>query len=116
MNLIKAENRIVEKAQWGSLIWFASGKLGSGSMTVGQCILNPGCSNPRHTHPNCEEILYVLKGNIQHSFVDGKYVKMQEGDTITVPAGVPHNASNIGNSEAVLAISFSSPVRLTIGE
>ena len=41
---------------------------------------------------------------------------MSEGDTVSIPAGVRHNARNIGTEDAVLAISFSSAYREAIGE
>ena len=41
---------------------------------------------------------------------------MNPGDTISIPAGVIHNATNIGDEEAIMVISFSSADRHTIGE
>ena len=41
---------------------------------------------------------------------------MGEGDTVTVPPDVWHQATNIGPDEAVLFITFSSADRETVGE
>lgn len=102
---------------WGQLTWFASGSLGnSEEMTVGRCILKPGEGNPRHYHPNCSEILVVLKGRIRHTGPNNEAVEMGEGDTVTIPANCWHNAVNLGEGEAVLLIVFSSAHRETIGE
>ena len=111
-----------EKAQtldfdWGSLTWYASGSLGNSSqLTVGRCRLNIGCSNPRHYHPNCSEILVVLQGNILHTMADGGESEMKPGDTVTVPPKVWHRATNIGQSEALLLVVFDSADRQTVGE
>lgn len=102
---------------WGRLTWFASQPLGnSDDMTVGRCVLNPGQSNPRHYHPNCSEILVVMKGNIQHTDGRGGDTRMNEGDTVTIPANVWHRATNVGAGEAELFIAFSSASRETVGE
>ncbi len=101
---------------WGKLTWYASGPLGnSDSMTVGEAVIRPGQENPRHYHPNCDEILHVVRGRILHSMGPRK-VEMSAGDTVSIPMGVRHNARNIGTEDAVLAISFSSAYREVIGE
>lgn len=103
--------------EWGELTWFANRELGNTTdFTVGRCILKPGCGNPRHYHPNCSEALTVLKGKIRHTGPGETSVEMNEGDTVTIPPNVWHNAVNIGEGEAVLLIVFSSADRKTIGE
>ena len=102
--------------EWGRLIWYASAEIGnSANMTVGICEINPGCANPCHLHPNCEEVLHVLQGTISHTGKDDNEI-MEPGDTITVPVNTLHNARNIGDDLAILLISFSNPARLTQGE
>jgi len=98
----------------GTLTWFASRQLGnSEAMTVGRSTLPPGGMNPRHFHPNCEEVLHVLEGRILHTMGDDE-AELSPGDTITIPAGVVHNARNIGETEALLLICFSSADRETV--
>jgi quercetin dioxygenase-like cupin family protein/type 1 glutamine amidotransferase len=101
---------------WGQLTWYVSGALkNSDTMTIGQAIINPGQENPRHYHPNCDEVLHVIKGHILHSMGD-RTVEMHDGDTVSIPAGVHHNAKNLGTEPAILSISFSSADRIAIGE
>ncbi len=115
--ILRASDVVVQTMDWGSLTWYASGRQGnSEAMTVGRCVIRPDRGNPRHRHPNCEEILHVLSGRIRHT-VDGRTeAEMAPGDTITIPAGVAHNARNVGPEDAVLAICYSSPERETKGE
>ena len=84
-------------------------------MTVGEAVIKPGQENPRHYHPNCDEILHVVRGRILHT-MGSQQVEMTAGDTVSIPTGVRHNARNIGTEDAVLAISFSSAHREVIGE
>ena len=102
---------------WGNLVWYASRSLGNSTeMTIGRCTLKPGCANPRHYHPNCTEILVVMQGRIRHTISESEEAEMHEGDTVTIPPNLWHRATNIGDTDAVLHISFSSADRQTVGE
>ena len=117
IEVLPASKRGKMEAQWGALTWNASAELGNTKeLTVGQCLLHPGQKNPPHCHPNCEEVLVVMQGTISHTIEDGKEVTLQEGDTITIPEGIPHQACNIGEGDAILFIAFSSANRETQGE
>jgi quercetin dioxygenase-like cupin family protein len=110
-----AENEVIPQ-EWGSLSWYTSAKLkNTRTLTSGLAVLKPGQTNPRHFHPNCDEVLHVLQGKIRHSMND-KTAEMSAGDTVSIPSGVVHNAANIGAEDAILAISFSSAYRVVIGE
>jgi len=117
IKILKAADCKTQKTEWGALIWFTSRELrNSETMTIGQCFIKPGCSNPCHSHPNCEEVLHVIQGRIVHSIEEGKEVAMEKGDTICIPPNIVHNARNIGKMDAVLMICFSSADRQTKGE
>ena len=104
-----ATHRIEEN--WGSLTWVAGGALGNAErLTVGRVVIQSGDQNPRHMHPNCEEVLYLLSGRLTHTF-GNESVPMEPGDTIVVPAGVYHNAVNIGDEDAHMIVAFSSADR-----
>ncbi len=102
---------------WGALTWYANRELGNSTeMTVGRCMLKPGQSNPRHYHPNCTEILVVFQGRIRHTNDLGSETNLEEGDTVTVPPNIWHQATNIGSNDVILLVVFSSADRQTIGE
>ena len=104
----------VEHTPFGRLVWMVSGALGnSTTMTVGRCHIEPGKANPRHVHPNCDEVLYLVQGRIRHT-LDDESVEMTAGDAISIPAGAVHNAENIGPDEVVCLISFSTPDRQVV--
>ncbi len=104
-----AAHRIEE--DWGSLTWLAGRKLGNAEgLTLGRVVIKKGCSNPRHSHPNCEEALYLLKGRLRHTMGDEVAV-LEPGDTIVLDAGVPHNAASIGGEDADMIVAYSSADR-----
>ena len=57
----------------------------------------------------------MLQGRICHTIGDEDVI-MEAGDAITVNTDIVHNARNIGETEAVLSIAFSSANRKTVGE
>ena len=112
--VLSASEATVQEFDFGELVWYANGAMGnSATMTFGRAILKAGQANFRHYHPNCEEILHVLSGQIVHSLEDELY-PMGPGDTIVVPPKIVHNASNEGDETAVMSILFSTPDRQTV--
>lgn len=115
--ILRSDQCETVETEWGRLTWHASAKLGnSEEMTVGQCLIKPGCENPLHSHPNCSEILVVLEGSVVHMIEEGREATLDEGDVITLPANLPHKARNDGTRDAVLLIAFSSAEREAKGE
>ena len=112
--LSPADALITEVFDWGTITWMVSGPLGNSStMTVGRSDIFPGRQNTRHYHPNCDEVLHVIQGTIEHA-CDDDLIRMGPGDTISIPSGVVHNARNVGEDVAVLVIAYSSAMREAI--
>ena len=84
----------------------------SETMTVGRVVINAGHGNPVHRHPNCDEVLHVLSGRIEHTLGTAKYI-MNPGDAISIPAGEWHNARALDGVPAEMVICFSSADRQT---
>ena len=101
---------------WGRIVWLISGaQNNSQTLTFGRVLIKAGHANPRHCHPNCDEILHLLSGQIEHSLGDQTF-SMRPGDTISIPSGVFHNARSVGETEAEMVICFSSSDRQTQAE
>jgi quercetin dioxygenase-like cupin family protein len=98
---------------WGQLRLSAARAIGnSASLTFGRVTILAGHANSRHRHPNCDEILHVLSGRLEHSLGDELFV-MEAGDTIAIPTGMWHQARAIGEEDAEIVICFSSADRIT---
>lgn len=93
---------------WGSLTWLANSEItGTEGVTLGRTIIFPGQRNPRHRHNTCDEVLYVLRGRVRHSVGEETFV-LEQGDTLTIPAGVFHHAVNIGHEGADVIVAYST--------
>src|SRR5690606_31660866 len=56
---------------WGAITWLCNSQIDpDAQMTFGTVYIKPGASNPRHYHPNCEEYIFVIKGECDHSLDD----------------------------------------------
>jgi len=96
---------------WGSLCWLASAKIGNTEgLTFGRVTIKQGESNPRHGHFNCEEVLYLLRGRLEHTVGD-ESTTLEPGDTLVIPPGVFHNAVSVGDEDADMIVAYDSGVR-----
>jgi quercetin dioxygenase-like cupin family protein len=106
-----AGEQTVITEDWGSLTWLAGKNIGNAEgLVLGRVTLKAGKSNPRHRHPNCEEVLYLLKGRLEHTLGD-QTVTLSAGDTLTIAPGVFHNAICIGNEDADTIVVYSEGIR-----
>lgn len=114
--VVKREDNQPIQYPWGRLTWFVSKERGnSDTMTIGEADIKPGLSTGRHYHPNCDEVLHVLQGEILQSVGD-QSLRLKQGDTVSIPAGVVHGTQNVGGTDAILMLSYSSADRRVVGE
>jgi mannose-6-phosphate isomerase-like protein (cupin superfamily) len=96
---------------WGSIGWIFNGDLSPGTkMSLGHVVIDPGQKNTLHTHDNAEEYLYLIEGELAHS-VGPDIVTLRAGDAIRVPAGVSHDALNVGPVPARMIVIYSDAHR-----
>lgn len=98
---------------WGRLNWLIGKQnMPEAEQTFGVVVIHPGERNPLHSHPNCEELLYVISGECEHRLGDD-IVRLEPGSVIRIPRGVPHWAKCTSPEPLVAVISFSSGDRRT---
>ena len=91
--------------------WLFSAQTSPGAeQTLGYVVIQPGEKNPLHAHPNCEELLYLISGELDHSLEDAMY-RLKPGDAIRVPAGVRHDARCVGDVPAAMVVCYSAAER-----
>jgi HTH-type transcriptional repressor of puuD len=71
---------------------------GSGAITLGEVMMDPGSSLPLHTH-RIEESMVITKGTITALLGNETYT-LNPGDAILVPAWVKHLLANHGKETA----------------
>lgn len=81
---------------WGVLKWLNTPDVtGSDRFSAGVVTLEPGSGHERHTHPESDEILYVLDGEGEQEVGD-ESKSITTGDLVFVPEGIEHGTHNTG--------------------
>ena len=67
--------------------------------------LAPGSTTGRHTHPG-DEYTYVLQGTLELSAEGRETRRVSAGEVVHNPGGLVHEARNVGDSPARVAVTF----------
>lgn len=99
---------------WGEIRWLVGQKLQPDSeLTFGIVTIAAGEKNERHLHPNCEEVLYVISGECDHSLGEERY-HLTPGMAIRIPRNTPHDAVVTSSEPLHAVIAYSAPDRKTV--
>ena len=100
------------QADWGTMEWLADGKADPGlGLSLARMIVQPGKTSPAHRHPNCNEVIHVLSGEMDERLND-TWVRCQTGDTISAKAGIIHQTRCVGDAPVVMMIAYSDDTRI----
>lgn len=106
-------NEEAMKTSWGQLSWLVGAEqMPEAEQTFGVVTIYPEKRNPLHSHPNCEELLYVVSGECDHKLGEETY-HLTPGTVIRIPKGIPHWAQCTSTEPVVTIVSFSAPDRQT---
>lgn len=94
-----------EQLDWGSLAWFSSPAASNSKNLVAlEVRLSPARGHNFHKHPNQEEVIYVIEGEIEQ-WVDQEKRILRPGDSVFIGADVVHASFNVtGQNANLLAI------------
>jgi quercetin dioxygenase-like cupin family protein len=73
----------------GVHVWKATAEETGGGFTLFEDRLDRGKVTPLHTHPESDESMYILDGEIL-MHMDGKEHRVEAGGFVMAPRGVPH--------------------------
>lgn len=60
---------------------------------------DPGVASPNHSHPGVE-VAYVIEGTFEYRLKGRAPVILKAGESLYIPAGTPHIATNVGGGKA----------------
>jgi quercetin dioxygenase-like cupin family protein len=91
---------------WVTRRWVSHpGSTGTKLLTVVEATIAPGQGHGFHKHPDQEEVVYVLAGQVEQ-WVDREKRMPVPGDAAFMPAGMVHASFNVGDGEARLLAIF----------
>ncbi|MFP6679996.1 MAG: cupin domain-containing protein [Dehalococcoidia bacterium] len=88
---------------------------GSSTLLFSKGIIGPGSIAPAHFHPETEEFMYCLEGELMAMY-NGAEIPLHNGDMLLAEPGAHHTIFNASNEPAVLIAIHptTDPVRETI--
>ena len=94
-----------EQLPWGELGWISRpASTGAKELVVIEVSFSPGFGHNFHKHPDQEEVIYVIEGEVEQWLEQNKQV-LKPGDSIFIPADVVHASFNVSDKPVkVLAI------------
>ncbi|MBI2298197.1 MAG: cupin domain-containing protein [Armatimonadetes bacterium] len=114
--VVRAGSTPTAEFPWGSITWLAGADVsGNEAITFGVVEFGAGQANPEHTHPNCDEVLYVVAGKLCHTLGEEVH-ELSAGDLIQIPRGVPHRAWNPGEERCRVVVAYNTGRRQVVGE
>ena len=91
-----------EVLDWGCLRWMSSPpSTGAKDLTVIEVSLSPGLGHDFHKHPDQEEVIYVISGQVEQWLEREKRI-LGPGDSVFIGADVVHASFNKGDGDARL--------------
>lgn len=91
-----------EVLDWGQLRWMSHPPSTNASqLTVIEVTLLPGKGHDFHKHPDQEEVIYVVSGDVEQWLEQDKQI-LGSGDSVFIPADAVHASFNVGEQPAVL--------------
>jgi quercetin dioxygenase-like cupin family protein len=99
--LRRADQEESSPMQGGKLLTMAGASTGAAMATVGDLTVQPGVRSGYHLHPNTEEAIFVVEGDMEFRVGTVRF-KASAGDCVLAPAGIGHGLENVGDSPARL--------------
>jgi len=99
--LRRADQEESSPMQGGKLLTMAGASTGASMATVGDLTVEPGVRSGYHLHPNTEEAIFVVEGEMEFRVGTSRF-SASSGDCVLAPKGIGHGLENVGNSPARL--------------
>lgn len=88
---------VTDVFDWGAIKWGVTGQLfPDAPLTVGEVVINPTKGHDLHTHPESDEVLYIMEGEGVQTVGDSGEFPVGPGDSIFIPMGTLHSTFNTG--------------------
>ena len=106
--LRRADQEVSTPMPGGTSLTMAGASTGAGMATVGDLTVDPGVRSGYHLHPNTEEAIFVVEGEMEFR-LSGARFRASAGDCVLAPKGIGHGLENVGDSPARLITIYPTP-------
>ena len=110
IRFVTADHVQVEEIPWGRFEWLSrAGMTQADQLMVIRVRIPPGLGHMFHRHPACEEVIYVLEGEVEQ-WVEQERQMLRAGDCVHIPTNVVHATYNVSDRPAQ-ALAILSPAK-----
>lgn len=111
---VTADEVVREQLPWGRLAWFSRpAATGARDLVVIEVDLSPGHGHDFHHHPDQEEVLYVVEGEVEQ-WIERERRVLRRGDAVFIDKGVVHASFNV-SSGLVRFVAILGPAQTDAG-
>lgn len=97
-----------EQLDWGKLGWVSRpATTGANELVIIEVQLTPGHGHNFHKHPDQEEVIYVLEGQVEQWLAREKQL-LGPGDSLFIPKNVVHASFNV-SAQPVKLLAILAP-------
>lgn len=109
---VAASETEVEAVDGKTHHWYFKEGLGdSESLVFVRARIVKGAGHAFHTHPEMDEIIYVLEGEMEQ-WLEQESRVLRPGDSIYIPRGVVHGCYNVSDAECEF-LAILTPAKIT---
>jgi len=96
-----------DQAPWGFSRWLSHpSSTRAKQLTAMSASIAPRQGHSFHKHPNQEEVLYVIDGQVEQ-WIEGEKRMLGPGDAIFIAPGIVHATFNVSGDDARVIVIFS---------
>ncbi|MCQ3979605.1 MAG: cupin domain-containing protein [Anaerolineae bacterium] len=104
---ILSKEVVREQLDWGEMGWISQPPNTEAKyLTVMEVTLGPGGGHNFHKHPDQEEVISVVAGEIEQ-WLEGEKMTLRPGDSIFIHPDVVHASFNVSSQPAKLMVMLS---------
>ena len=98
-------------------LMMAGASTGASMATVGDLTVQPGVRSAYHLHPNTEEAIFVVEGEMEFRVGSSRF-RASTGDCVLAPQSTGHGLENVGDTPARLITIYptADPARETLDD
>lgn len=87
-------------------VGLSANNVNASKLSMNVATIPPGGVAYAHIHVGFELMLYILEGHVRHEYGPGlkQVIENRAGDFIYIEPGVPHEVTNLSDTEPVMAV------------
>jgi quercetin dioxygenase-like cupin family protein len=97
--LRRADQKESSPMEGAKMLTMAGDSTGAAMATVGDMTVQPGVRSGYHLHPNTEEAIFVVEGELEFRIGSSRF-RASTGDCVLAPKGIGHGLENVGSVAA----------------